>query len=70
MVRGMPSEGKRDISSEDGQTEVIKAISNLGHTSHTQRSVQRAGGERARRKMVYRGHKEKETGRPLIRRGK
>jgi hypothetical protein len=48
MVRGMPNEGEGDTPSENGQTSVIKAISNLSLTPHTERSIRRAGGEHAR----------------------
>jgi hypothetical protein len=40
MVRGMPNKGERD-SSENSQTGVIKTISNLSFTPHTERSIRR-----------------------------
>jgi hypothetical protein len=72
MVRGMHNEGERDTSSENSQTNVIKTISNLSLTPHTKRGIRRVGvrKEHARGKMIHNNHKEKETGRPLIRRGK
>jgi hypothetical protein len=70
MVRGMPNEGEGDTLSENSQTGAVKAIFNLSFTPYTKRSVQSAGGEYTRRRMVYSGHKEKEAGRPPIGRGK
>ena len=59
-----------DTPSENGQTGAIEAISSLSLTPNTERSIRRAGGERARRRLVYSDHKEKIAGRPPIRRGK
>jgi hypothetical protein len=43
MIRGMPNKGERNTLSENSQTSVIKAISNLSLTPHTERSIRRVG---------------------------
>jgi hypothetical protein len=72
MVRGMTNKGEKDTSSENSQTSVIKAISNLNLTLYTERGIRRVDVERehAKWRMVHSGYKEKEAGRPPIGRGK
>jgi hypothetical protein len=48
IVRGIPNKGERDTSSENSQTSVIKAISNLSLIPHIKRGIRRVGGEHAR----------------------
>jgi hypothetical protein len=48
MVIGMPNEGEGDTPSENSQTGVIKAISNLSLTPYTKRGIRRVGGEHIR----------------------
>jgi hypothetical protein len=43
MVRGIPNKDEENTSSENSQTSVIKAISNLSLTPHTERSIRRVG---------------------------
>ena len=51
MVRGIPCEGKRDSSSESGQTGAIKAIPYLGYTPYTKGSMRRVRGKLAGRPL-------------------
>jgi hypothetical protein len=46
----MPNKGERDTSSENSQTSVIKAISNLSLTSYAKKGIRRVdvGREHAR----------------------
>jgi hypothetical protein len=48
MVTEMPNEGEEDTPSENSQTGVIKAISNLSLTPYTERGIRRVGGEYTR----------------------
>jgi hypothetical protein len=48
MVRGMPSEDKKDISSEDSQISVIKIIPDLDYTPYIKRSIRYVRGEYAK----------------------
>jgi hypothetical protein len=68
----MPNKGERNTSSENSQTSVIKTISNLSLTLYIKRGIRRVNVEEeyAKERMVYNGYKEKESGRPFIRRGK